>query len=474
MIEDIIYEKLKQKQNIQLSASLPKHTEEMERKRDDPQLWLEELDHYLHDMEKNRQNYAFRYIYSCRKVFGKTIVFFKRAVRKLLKWYIEPICNQQTEFNNSVTPAIGRLTQFCHLLYETTEQTRNLHNSLQQDILCTKEENRLLKDNIESIYSEINKIKETLESKTNELGLMRAELENKAEDLNLMRTELENKTDDLNLIRVELENKTDESNLMKAMLEKRTDEINLMRADINRIREIDASLFDQTNESFFDKHTTSQSGEDSIIAYIFFSLGYSYEKISYLDLGANHAREMSNTYFFYEKRAKGVLVEANPDLIPELKLTRHRDIILNRCISNSNNEWVDFYILNGDGVSSCNLKSVEHAITINANLKIVKTVQIQTISVNYILEKYFTSAPEILNIDIEGGEMDILTAWDFSKYRPVVIVAETIPYEANIVVDKKNMELISFLQGKGYVEYAFTGINSIFIDREKLNGGSQA
>lgn len=73
--------------------------------------YFSELDRCLRKMDVNRENYAFRHIYSCRAVIGKFIVFAKRVVRKCLKWYIEPICNQQTEFNNSTTPAIGRLCQ---------------------------------------------------------------------------------------------------------------------------------------------------------------------------------------------------------------------------------------------------------------------------------------------------------------------------------------------------------------------------
>lgn len=78
----------------------------------------EQLESYLTEvwqriaaMERTRENLAFRPIYSCRKYVGKLIVLCKRIVRKCLKWYIEPVCIQQTEFNNAVTPAIGRLTE---------------------------------------------------------------------------------------------------------------------------------------------------------------------------------------------------------------------------------------------------------------------------------------------------------------------------------------------------------------------------
>jgi len=43
-----------------------------------------------------------------------------------------------------------------------------------------------------------------------------------------------------------------------------------------------------------------------------------------------------------------------------------------------------------------------------------------------------------------------------------------IPYSKKLPVGQKNPEILAFLQEKGYVEYAFTGINSIFIDAAQV------
>ena len=59
-------------------------------------------------MRSSKDNYAFKPVSSHRKIIGGAIVFLKRATRKLLKWYIEPICFQQTEFNNAVSAAAVR------------------------------------------------------------------------------------------------------------------------------------------------------------------------------------------------------------------------------------------------------------------------------------------------------------------------------------------------------------------------------
>mgnify|MGYP000624144786 FL=1 len=55
------------------------------------------------------------------------------------------------------------------------------------------------------------------------------------------------------------------------------------------------------------------------------------------------------------------------------------------------------------------------------------------------------------------------------------MIIEMIPYSKQLVAGQKNQEILRFMQEKGYVEYAFTGINSIFLDMkfyEKVTGVS--
>ena len=69
--------------------------------------------------------------------------------------------------------------------------------------------------------------------------------------------------------------------------------------------------------------TTSyaEAGEDVIVAGILDR--FHMARITYLDVGAFLPIYNNNTYLFYQKGMRGVLVEPNIDLIPELKAT-HR------------------------------------------------------------------------------------------------------------------------------------------------------
>ena len=214
----------------------------------------------------------------------------------------------------------------------------------------------------------------------------------------------------------------------------------------------------------FNKKTYSQAGEDAILLYACAMLGIPLHECNYLDLGANKPIEMSNTYFFYEQGARGVLLEANPLLIPDLKNQRSGDVILNQAVSDKSGETVIFNILNLDGLSK--IGDVSDILERNPSAKLEKSIEIRTICYNDIIEKYFDKkAPVILNLDIEGLEMQILQSMDLGHYRPLFIIIEMIPYSKKLTAGIKGAELLNYLESANYIEYAFTGINSVFIDK---------
>ena len=61
----------------------------------------------------------------------------------------------------------------------------------------------------------------------------------------------------------------------------------------------EAGLLLPSELQLFNKKSYSQAGEDAILMYIFVMLGVPLSQCNYLDLGANHPCDMSNTWFFY-------------------------------------------------------------------------------------------------------------------------------------------------------------------------------
>lgn len=224
---------------------------------------------------------------------------------------------------------------------------------------------------------------------------------------------------------------------------------------------------DKVQEELTKYESYSQCGEDKIIEFLLSYMGEKNIGISYLDIGCNDYKNLSNSYALYKKGIRGVLIDANPVYLDEIKMYRPEDIVLNCGIGAKNSEKMKFYILNTPGLDSFDLESIKEAQRQTPWIEIVDEVEVPVYTLDEIYEKYFASVPTIVSLDVEGLEMDILKSTNFEKYRPYIFIIETIEYREKISVTNKRNDIIDFMQKNDYVEYAFTGVNSIFIDKRK-------
>ena len=89
-----------------------------------------------------------------------------------------------------------------------------------------------------------------------------------------------------------------------------------------------------------------------------------------------------------------------------------------------------------------------------------------------ILSHYFTDEFTILLIDLEGIEEEVLKQINFTKYKPWIII-ENISYHSTLSIDEREYKGKSLLDQYGYTEYAFTGINSIFLRKDVVKKSNE-
>jgi len=210
------------------------------------------------------------------------------------------------------------------------------------------------------------------------------------------------------------------------------------------------------------KLSYSQCGEDLIVSFIFAVLGIN--KISYLDVGAYNPYVMSNTALFYKNGSRGINIEPNPILFNKFKSQRKKDINLNIGISDKNG-LLGYYFLSSPAL---NTFSKEEALKLIAGTgqKIIKTEKIEVKTITEVVSEYNKGMfPDFLSIDTEGLEELILSSINYEKGGPKVICVETISYSENNT-GIKNTDLKSFLETKGYILFADTYINSIFVKKD--------
>lgn len=176
-------------------------------------------------------------------------------------------------------------------------------------------------------------------------------------------------------------------------------------------------------DQWFGDKTYSQHGEDLFILNAFHLMGI--DKPSYLDLGAHHPTEISNTALLYQRGSRGVNVEANPRLIASFDYHRPEDRNVN-CAVGATEGRANFYMY--DELSGRNtLCEEEHKIVSEKypSLQITKTIEVPVFTANQIVYKFCDGVfPDLLSVDIEGLDFDVLNSCNFSESKPKIICVE--------------------------------------------------
>lgn len=212
----------------------------------------------------------------------------------------------------------------------------------------------------------------------------------------------------------------------------------------------------------YKKNSYSQCGEDLIIEHIMNSLKI--EKPKYIDIGAHHPFYLSNTALFYLKGSTGINIEPDPYLFKEFKKYRKRDLNLNIGV-HSHEDELDFYIMSARTLNTFSESEAQrYAKEYGYKIKSIEKVKVDNTS-NIIFNYCNGNFPDILSLDVEGIELDILKSIDYSKNYPVVVCCETLSF-SNRGDGIKNTDIINFLKSVGYVVYADTYINTIFVKKD--------
>jgi FkbM family methyltransferase len=205
----------------------------------------------------------------------------------------------------------------------------------------------------------------------------------------------------------------------------------------------------------------SQCGEDLIVRYIFLLRGITHP--SYLDVGAHHPYYLNNTALFYHQGCKGINIEPNPDLLRQFTKSRPRDINLNVGVAPRSGS-MDFYWMEDATLSTFSETEMQRSLGQGRKLK--SKLALPVAPLNQIVSQYCDGQfPDFLTLDVEGMELEILHTIDFSLSRPKVICLETSIYSSTGEGAKRH-DLMTLVEGQGYLLYADTNLNSIYVDRK--------
>lgn len=206
-------------------------------------------------------------------------------------------------------------------------------------------------------------------------------------------------------------------------------------------------------DQFFGDKTYAQHGDDIVIRAIFHSLGIGTP--SYLDLGAHHPENISNTKLFYDSGSRGINVEANPELHKLFLEQRPQDINLNVGVGIKSG-FQEFYMIDSQSGRNSFIKEVAEGFVVDyPEFSITETRQLPIFTVDQILKHRLT--PDFLTIDIEGMDYAVLESIDYRLHPFKVICVELQPYSEE--------DIRSLMHNVGYYAIIRCGSNLIFVDK---------
>lgn len=204
----------------------------------------------------------------------------------------------------------------------------------------------------------------------------------------------------------------------------------VVTANDKNIEEIKKSLekLNIENYSIFDNSKLLK--KERIISYdlphdmedvILYHVLHDENNIFYVDVGSNDPELYNITKLFYDvKQAHGINIEPQRELIEITQKERPRDINICKGIGDKRDKK-SFFIQGLQGGLST---FIENNI-VDKNC-IVEEIEITTLK--DVFEEYIKSDIEIhfLKIDVEGYEENVLKGADFNKYRPWIVVVESV------------------------------------------------
>jgi FkbM family methyltransferase len=206
-----------------------------------------------------------------------------------------------------------------------------------------------------------------------------------------------------------------------------------------------------------DRTSYSQFGEDKVLRSLLpIRCG------RYVDIGAGDPRRNSNSYYFYRRGWRGVLVEANPEVVHDLKKYRRRDKVVNAVVSAANESgskkiWIfdTSELSTADESRAQNLQAEGH--------KLSSVLELPQITISNLISGIDGEFVDLLTIDIEGLDYEVLSSNDWTKFRPSVVCVETQVTTSS--------DIQSLLLSVGYQFVAQQGMSAIFADNEVPEDG---
>lgn len=168
----------------------------------------------------------------------------------------------------------------------------------------------------------------------------------------------------------------------------------------------------------------------------------------YVEVGANHPTEISETWHLEQLGWRGVLIEPQPALAQKLKEQRSANVFACACSSPQR----------AGKTSPFQVSGIHSSLNLNffvAGMNKAEVIDVPVRTLDDILAEADAPVPiDLLSIDVESHEIEVLSGMTLERWRPRLILIEDLAF---------NLRIHRYLQARGYKWVRRTGLNSWYV-----------
>ena len=176
------------------------------------------------------------------------------------------------------------------------------------------------------------------------------------------------------------------------------------------------------------------------------------ERGYFVEVGANQAEALSQTFDLEQRGWTGALIEPQPSLADDLRRRRSAKVFAEACSSRRNS----------GSRMRLHLAGPHSSFDGRLNLADVKphdVVDVPVRTLDEILIEAGAPRVDFVSIDVEGHELDVLDGFDLARWRPRLILIE------DLLLD---LRLHRLLTSRGYGWLRRTGINNWYAPADEV------
>jgi FkbM family methyltransferase len=205
----------------------------------------------------------------------------------------------------------------------------------------------------------------------------------------------------------------------------------------------------------------SWEGEDTLVRKLMLDV-FRLEKGFYLDVGAHHPYNLSNTALLYSEGWRGINIDACPGSMAEFQEHRPNDVNLEVAIASTAGE-MRFTQFDDPGLNGF-LSDTEIERHKKRGVRVIGQTTLACREINEILNLYAKDVNiDLMSIDVEGMDEIILRQFDFSKWRPKAIITEVLGCHS--VADVQDTPVHRLLRSKKYFLHSRLHFSCIYVDQ---------